>query len=82
MLLEPWRLELVSDRATRQPLAPWPQTPAAVKQIAAEAKRRGLALGTRGNLIIISPPLNIKQDDLAWALDVLDELLALADDVQ
>lgn len=72
-------LELVSNRTTRQPLAPWPQTPPALKKISAEAKRRGLALGTRGNLIILSPPLNIKQDDLAAALDVLDELLAIAD---
>ena len=43
-------LELVADRETRQPLAPWPQTPAGLKKLAAEAKRRGVVLGTRGNL--------------------------------
>lgn len=68
-------LELVSDRQTRQPLAPWPQTPVGLKKLAAEAKRRGLVLGTRGNLVIISPPLNIQQADLDWSLGVLDELL-------
>ncbi|MFZ2359789.1 MAG: aspartate aminotransferase family protein, partial [Anaerolineae bacterium] len=57
------------------PLAPWPQTPAALKKLAAEAKRRGVVLGTRGNLVIISPPLNILHEDLDWGLGVLDELL-------
>jgi 4-aminobutyrate aminotransferase-like enzyme len=32
-------------------------------------------LGTRGNLLIISPPLNILHEDLDWGLGVLDELL-------
>lgn len=68
-------LELVADRETRQPLAPWPLAPAMLKKLAAEAKRRGVALGTRGNLIIISPPLLIEQRDLAWGLGVLDALL-------
>ncbi len=68
-------LELVADRATRQPLAPWPQLPAGLKKLAAEAKRRGVVLGTRGNLVIISPPLNILHEDLEWGLNVLDEVM-------
>lgn len=72
-------LELVANRETRQPLAPWPQVPAALSRLSAEAKQRGVVLGIRGNLIILSPPLNIAQEDLAWGLDVLDELLAITD---
>lgn len=68
-------LELVADRETRQPLAPWPQMPPSLKKLAAEAQRRGVAPGTRGNLLIISPPLNILREDLEWGLSVLDELL-------
>lgn len=72
-------LELVADRATRQPLAPWPQVPPALSRLSAQAKQRGVVLGIRGNLIILSPPLNIPSADLAWGLDVLDELLAGVD---
>lgn len=68
-------LELVADRATHQPLAPWPQIPAGLKKLAAEAKGRGVVPGIRGNLLIISPPLNIPREDLEWGLNVLDELL-------
>ena len=72
-------LEIVADPATRQPAAPWPQIPASLKRLSAEAKRRGAVFGIRGNLIILSPPLTIEQADLAWALDLLDDLLALTD---
>lgn len=68
-------LELVADRATHRPLAPWPQIPAGLKKLAAEAKGRGVVPGIRGNLLIISPPLNIPREDLEWGLNVLDELL-------
>ncbi|HRI55697.1 MAG TPA: aspartate aminotransferase family protein, partial [Anaerolineae bacterium] len=57
------------------PLAPWPQIPAGLKKLAAEAKGRGVVPGIRGNLLIISPPLNIPREDLEWGLNVLDELL-------
>lgn len=72
-------LELVADQQTRQPLAPWPQVPPSLSQLAAEAKKRGVVLGIRGNLIILSPPLNIPEEDLAWGLDVLDDLLHITD---
>jgi taurine---2-oxoglutarate transaminase len=72
-------LELVVNRETRQPLAPWPQVPASLSRLSVEAKKRGVVLGIRGNLIILSPPLNILQEDLVWGLDVLDELLAITD---
>jgi taurine--2-oxoglutarate transaminase len=72
-------LELVRDRASRAPLAPWPQRPASLGRLVAEGRRRGMSFATRGNLIILSPPLVISQDDLARGLDVLDELLALPD---
>lgn len=72
-------LELVADRNTRQPLAPWPQVPPSLTRLAAEAKGRGVVLGIRGNLIILSPPLIITQADLAWGLDILDELLSITD---
>ncbi len=73
-------LELIADRETRRPLAPWPQVPSSLQRLKAEAKRRGLTFTVRGNLLILSPPLIIEKDDLAWGLKELDDLLVLTDD--
>ena len=72
-------LELVTDRQTRQPLAPWPKIAPALKRLFNEAKARGVLFGERGNLIILAPPLIIDQNDLDWGLRLLDELLAITD---
>jgi len=68
-------LELVRDRATREPLAPWPQTPPALAALLQAAMAEGISFGSRGNLILIAPPLVIDEHDLARALAVLDRLL-------
>lgn len=72
-------LETVKDRATREPLAPWPKRPASLGRLVAEGRKRGMSFAVRGNLVILCPPLVIEQADLAKGLDVLDELLALPD---
>lgn len=72
-------LELVIDRQTRQPLAPWPKIAPSLKRLLNEAKTRGVLFGERGNLIILAPPLIIDQNDLDMGLRLLDELLAITD---
>jgi len=69
-------LELVTDRATREPLAPWPQMAPALKALVDAAMDEGVSFGTRGNLLFVAPPLVIAEADLAHALGVLDRLLA------
>ena len=69
-------IELVADRATRAPHAPWPQSPPALKALVAAAMAEGVSLATRGGLIILAPPLVIAERELADALAVLDRLLA------
>jgi taurine--2-oxoglutarate transaminase len=68
-------VELVSDRADRTPLAPWPETPPALKALVDAAMAEGVSFGTRGNLILLAPPLVIDERDLADALELLDRLL-------
>ncbi len=68
-------VELVRDRASRAPLAPWPETPAPLRMLVARAREAGVSLATRGNLIIIAPPLVIAERDLADAVGLLDRLL-------
>ena len=68
-------LELVSDRTTREPLAAWPQTPPALTSLLAAAMDEGVSFGSRGNLILLAPPLVIEERELADALGLLDRLL-------
>ena len=68
-------LELVRDRASKTPLAPWPDTPAPLRTLVARARDAGVSLATRGNLIIVAPPLVIAERDLADAVGLLDRLL-------
>lgn len=69
-------VELVSDRVARTALAPWPQQPAALKRLIAKALALGVSFATRGNLIILAPPLVIEENELADALSLLDRLIA------
>jgi taurine---2-oxoglutarate transaminase len=69
-------LELVADRDTREPLAPWPQTPPPLAALLQAALDEGVSFGARGNLILVAPPLVVDERDLANALALLDRLLA------
>lgn len=73
-------LELVADPQTRAPAVVWPMVPPSLSRLSKEAKSRGVVFGVRGNLLILCPPLNVEEADLAWALDVLDELLVITDE--
>jgi taurine---2-oxoglutarate transaminase len=72
-------LELVRDRVSRAPLAPWPQTHPALKMLVERARAAGVSFATRGNLIILAPPLVITDHDLADAMALLDRLLGELD---
>jgi taurine--2-oxoglutarate transaminase len=68
-------LELVRERASREPLAPWPQQHASLKVLLDRAMDRGVSFAARGNLLLLAPPLVITERELAQALELLDELL-------
>jgi taurine--2-oxoglutarate transaminase len=68
-------LELVKDAATREPLAPWPRTHRSLQRLVDVGRERGVSFATRGNLIILAPPLVIGERELADALDLLERLL-------
>jgi len=69
-------VELVADRATKAPIAPWPAQPEPMKALLATARDEGVSLGSRGNLLILAPPLVVTESQLSTALGVLDRLLA------
>jgi taurine--2-oxoglutarate transaminase len=68
-------VELVRDRLTREPLAPWPQLHPSLRKLLQEALRREVSFAARGNLLLLAPPLVIRERELIGALDLLDRLL-------
>ena len=47
-----------------------------MKAMLAAARDEGVSFGSRGNLLILAPPLVIAESELAAALGLLDRLLA------
>lgn len=77
-----WGLELVRDRDTREPLVPFAageEAAASMTRLRAAAMDRGLYLMTHDNLLLVAPPLIIQPDELVRGLEMLDEVLRLAD---
>lgn len=68
-------VELVIDRDSREPLAPWPQVAPALRALTEAALGEGVSFAVRGNLLLLAPPLVIKEDALDSALALLDRLL-------
>ncbi|SEF18753.1 aspartate aminotransferase family protein [Jiangella alba] len=76
-----WALELVSDRATKDPLAPYGGSSATMDAIAAACRREGLLPFVNANRIHVVPPCNVSDADVAEGLEILDHALRLGDAV-
>ncbi|GAA4380899.1 aminotransferase class III-fold pyridoxal phosphate-dependent enzyme [Hymenobacter koreensis] len=75
-------LELVKNRQTKEPMAPWNASPdqmAIMNQVAAKIKELGMYTFVRWNYIFIAPPLNITKDELDEGLDIISQALRIAD---
>jgi taurine--2-oxoglutarate transaminase len=68
-------VELVKDQLSKEPLAEWPKTHAGLARLVKAGRERGVSFATRGNLIILAPPLVIGENELSTALGILDALL-------
>lgn len=78
-----WAIELVADKATREPLVPFNPTPAqaaSINAVAAACKDKGLWPFVHFNRIQVAPPLVITDEQLERGLDIIDEALVVADD--
>lgn len=76
-------LELVKDRATREPLVAFNAVgPAAAPMgaVVSAAMKRGLYLSANNNVLRLTPPLVIGSEDIDLAIGILDEVLTVADD--
>jgi taurine--2-oxoglutarate transaminase len=72
-------IEMVKNRATKEPLSPWPQMAPSLRRLVDEGRKMGVSFAARGNLIVLAPPLTIEQRHLIKAIEVLDKLLPMCD---
>ncbi len=73
-----WAIELVADRATREPLAPYGGSSPAVNAVVAECRRRGLLPFVNYNRIHLVPPLTTSALEVTEAIEILDDALTAA----
>jgi taurine--2-oxoglutarate transaminase len=69
-------VELVKDRSTREPVSPWPQTHPSLEALVKRGRAEGVSFAVRGNLVLLAPPLVVREEDLMGALALLERLLA------
>lgn len=74
-----WAVELVKDRETREPMAAYGGSSPEMNELIGAMKARGVLPFANFNRIHVVPALNIPDELLIQALDVLDEVLTLAD---
>jgi taurine--2-oxoglutarate transaminase len=74
-----WAVELVTDRATKEPMAPYGGTSPAMNEVVAACKKGGLLPFVNFNRIHVVPPCNITAEDARDGLAVLDAALSVGD---
>jgi taurine--2-oxoglutarate transaminase len=74
-----WALDLVSDRATREMLAPYGGSSPAMTELAAECKKRGLLPFTNYNRMHVVPPCTVSDTEVKDGLAILDEVFTVVD---
>lgn len=74
-----WALDLVLDRETREPIAPYGGSSEAIARTLSTARDAGLLLFNQYHRIHLAPPLNISAEDARAGLAILDEVLNVTD---
>jgi taurine--2-oxoglutarate transaminase len=68
-----WALDLVTNRETREPLAPYGGTSEAMTTLVTACKSRGLMPFTNFNRMHVVPPCTVTEDEARAGLAILDE---------
>ncbi|AOW93828.1 hypothetical protein BFN03_17375 [Rhodococcus sp. WMMA185] len=74
-----WAIELVADRATKEPLAPYGSSSPAMNEVIAACKAGGLLPFANFNRIHAVPPCTITDAEARQGLEILDAALDIAD---
>jgi taurine--2-oxoglutarate transaminase len=74
-----WALDLVKDKATREPIAPYGGTSPAMTDLMNACKQRGLLPFSQFNRVHAVPPCNVSEAEAREGIAILDEALSVAD---
>ena len=73
-------VELVKDKATKEPMVPYGQDPdGTMPKIVGKLKERGFMTYSHENMIFVCPPLIITVEQIEEELDKLEEVLTIVD---
>jgi taurine--2-oxoglutarate transaminase len=70
-----WGVDMVTDRKTREPLAPYGASSPKMNEIVATCKKNGLMPFNNFNRIHMVPPCNISESDAKLGLELLSKSL-------
>ena len=76
-------IELVKNRKTKEPMAPWNAGPAEMEimnKVAAKITELGLFTFVRWNFIFTAPPLCVTKAQIDEGLDIISKAIAIADE--
>lgn len=71
-----WALDLVTDRQTRAPLAPYGSSSPAMNELIAACKKLGLMPFNNYNRMHICPPCNVSEAEIREGFAILDQAFA------
>ncbi len=74
-----WALELVTDRRTKEPMAPYGGTSEAMAAIAKASRAAGLMIFSNFHRLHAVPPCTVTDDEVREGLEMLDTVLDVAD---
>jgi taurine--2-oxoglutarate transaminase len=70
-----WGIDMVIDRSTREPLAPYGSSSAKMNEIVAACKKNGLMPFSNFNRIHMVPPCNISKNEAYLGLEIFSKSL-------
>ena len=76
-------IELVKNRETKEPMAPFnakPEEMVVMNKVAARIKQLGMYAFVRWNYVFIAPPLSITREQMDEGLGIIDDALGIADE--
>ena len=72
-------IELVKDRASKEPLVEWNTVSRITGEIAGKIRELGMFTFVKWNFIFIAPPLNITEAEVDEGMAILSKAIELAD---
>ena len=76
-------IELVKNRATKEPVTPWNAKPAQMEitnKMAAKVRELGMFTFVRWNWIFIAPPLIVTEAQIDEGLEIISKVISVADE--